>query len=82
MQDSIIVYRNPLEKAMWESLSGDGGVVFVVFMVSFVVSITVLMALKNLYYKVNKKRQPFNSNINTVIIGASIVLAAIAVILL
>jgi len=24
MQDSIIVYRNPLEKAMWEGMSGVG----------------------------------------------------------
>lgn len=34
MQDSIIVYRNPMEKAFWESMQNGGALVFVSFIVT------------------------------------------------
>lgn len=35
MQDSIIVYRNPMEKAMWEGMQNGGFGFIVLFVVAF-----------------------------------------------
>ena len=79
MQESIIVYRNPMEKALWEStMSGE----FFPVIVGIVVFFAVLFATIGILNKVRGYRSSQMTNFTNenigLVVGAAAGIAAIA----
>ena len=72
MQDSIIVYRNPIEKAFWESIMSGNGL-FTMIIVFIVVALLSWIGSYYIFHWI-AKRLHYSKNADTFCgLGASIV---------
>lgn len=60
----VIIYRNPLEYQLWNALSGDGGLLFVIIIISAFVAIAAMNLVEKpvdrLMFRVGRRQN--NSN--------------------